>query len=235
MTIFAESSINLDPRNATFARYGKVKLDFVQVRRAATRDDFASVAAIRRAGFARVSDQDPDNVEWVDEVDMLSGTFSLIAAVGGEDIGTLRIQDGRAGCVELQRFVDFMPALKANEMPFAQFARLSVQKSPHSGDAMFSLFKSAWLWCYRERLGGIVLATPIWAKSIYKFMMFRDLGPQSEFRHPFARNAVHYSMAISVPNVEKIWRDAGNPLADEFFGTHHPHLYPYAPPFGIPN
>ncbi|MEZ5564127.1 MAG: hypothetical protein R3F24_00825 [Gammaproteobacteria bacterium] len=210
--------------NPRIARYATVTLDCVSVRRAETEDDFAVVAALRRAGFSRVTDQDPDTVAWLDDVDRAKGTFSLIAQINGEDIGTLRVQDGRHGPVELTQFVDFMPLLGERETPIAQFARLSMLKTPHSPEAMFGLFKAAWRWCFLEGHGAIVIATPIWSKAIYDFMFFRGLGTSGEFAHPFARKAIHYTMVLPAQDAELIWRTGEQPLCSQFVDIEHPRL-----------
>lgn len=215
---------DLNGSNPRLARYAMVTLDEVSVRRAETDTDWAAVAALRRAGFSRVTDADPEQIAWLDEVDSQPGTFSLIARIKGEDVGTLRVQDGRAGPVELTRFVDFMPLLRDDEVPVAQFARLSMLKTPHSPEAMFGLFKAAWRWCFLEGHRAIVIATPIWSKPIYDFMFFRGLGEGGEFEHPFARKAIHYTMVLPAQDAEVIWRAGKQPLCMQLFDIEHPNL-----------
>lgn len=210
--------------NLRLARYATVTLDAVSVRRAESDADWDTVAALRRAGFSRVTDADPESVAWLDEVDRQPGTFSLIARINGEDVGTLRVQDGRQGPVELTRFVNFMPLLRDDEKPVAQFARLSMLKTAHSPEAMFGLFKAAWRWCLLQGHGAIVIATPIWSKPIYDFMFFRGLGPDGEFAHPFARKAIHYTMVLPAQGAEVIWRAGEQPLCTQLFDIEHPSL-----------
>lgn len=207
--------------NPRLMRYAAVTLESVRVRRAVTEDDFEVVASLRRAGFSRVMNGHPDTVAWIDDVDRTPGTFSLIASIDDQDVGTLRVQDGRMTPVELTRFVDFMPLLRPEEKPVAQFARLSMLKTPRSPEAMFGLFKAAWHWCYRQGHGGIVIATPVWSKPIYDFMVFRPLGPEAQFTHPFARQATHYTMVLQAKNAEDVWRACRHPLCEQFCDIEH--------------
>jgi hypothetical protein len=134
------------------------------------------------------------------------------------------VQDGRVSSLELARFVPLDTLLNAQHQPAAQLARLSVIKRAQGADAMFALFKAAWLWCRREQLRSIVIATPPWSKHIYNFMCFEELGADGQFHHGFAGGAIHTSMVLPVPRAEAIWRRGLNPLCEQFFDMAHPAL-----------
>jgi len=136
----------------------------------------------------------------------------------------MRVQDGRRSELELAKFVPLLTLLKSEDLPVAQFARLSVVKSSHATEAMFGLFKAAWRWCYREHLQTIVIATPPWSKPIYDFMFFQHLGAEGEFEHEVAGGAQHVTMKLPVLDAESMWRRGQNPLCTVFFDTDHPSL-----------
>lgn len=205
-------------------RYGRLTLEGIEVRRAASPEDLSIVAALRREGFSRVTETDPDHIAWLDKLDQQAGVFSLIAKVDGKDVGTMRVQDGRRSVVELAKYVDLDAYLAPNDLPLAQFSRLSITKAARSRAAMLGIFKAAWLWCYQNGITTIVISTPKWSKPIYDFLLFRPLGIGAEFSHPFATNAPHYVLRLQASAVEPFWRENNHPLCRQFFEVHHPNL-----------
>lgn len=206
-------------------RFSGVRLDDISVRRAASDRDLAIVAALRRTGFSRVIDADLSPVNWLEPLDRDSAAFSLIASVGGVDVGTMRIQDGRVRALELGSCVDLVAYESLIATPLTQFSRLSVVKAPRRYDAMFGLFKAAWRWAYAEGLRSIVIGTPRWSKPIYTFMCFQSLGDAARFAHPLAPAATHETMTLPVREAEHLWRQANQPLCEQFFDIWHPRLH----------
>lgn len=206
------------------ARYAKISLADITVRRARTAADMTLVGELRRAGFSRITDADPNLVAWIDELDTKPGVFSLIGYYGGAPLATLRVQDGRHGPLELARFVNYDRLLYESERPPAQIGRLSVMKFPMAPEVMFGMFKAAWRWCLKEGIASIVIASNRWSRPFHDLMLFRHLGPDGHFEHPFARNAPHFAMALSVPEADAIWRRNACPLVREFLDTFHPNL-----------
>jgi hypothetical protein len=183
------------------------------------------VGKLREAGFARIAAQDGRNISWVDEMDTVPGVFSLIGYdLHLQPIATMRVQDGRIAPLELRKFVPLDSLLQLADQPAAQFARLSVVKTPQATEAMFGLFKAAWRWCYIENIQTIVIATPLWSKLIYDFMFFEHLGRNGEFVHELAGGAQHVVMKLPVQTAESVWRAGQHPLYTEFVDTVHPNL-----------
>lgn len=209
---------------AEHARQSRVDLSGVRVRVAATNADFEIVADLRRTGFSRVI-PDSTNICWIDELDSAPGVFSLIGfSEHGEPVATMRVQDGRTGPLELERFVPLVELVTPDDLPATQFGRLSVIKAPGSPIVMYGLFKAAWRWGFRENIRSIVITTPPWSKPIYDAMFFAALGPRGEFLHQYAGGAPHVTMTLPVFGAEKIWRVGGSPLCQQIFDTDHPHL-----------
>lgn len=214
---------NGDANNSRISRYAKVDLSGITVRKAVTEADFELVGRLRQAGFSRVVTR--ENVAWVDESDQRPGIFSLLAyGHEGEPLATMRIQDGRISELELARLIPIASLLKESDRPAAQFGRLSVVKGSRSDDAMFGIFKAAWLWCLHERIQSMVIASPFWARHIHRFMHFTDLGPEGNFRHDFANGVEHITMKLSVTRAEEIWRNSQNPLCEQMIDITHKSL-----------
>lgn len=211
-------------RDARFERYAKIDLRHIRTVRAQTAADFEVVACLRASGFGRVVEPSQQPA-WIDEIDTMPGVFSLIGYdPGGQPIATLRVQDERLAPLELRNFVPLDDLLCLAERPVAQFARLSVLRSPHSVDAMFALFKAAWLWCRAADLKTIVIATPSWSKPVYDFLFCEQLGPDSEFCHHYAGGARHTVMKLPVHGAEAMWRAGNHPLTAAFLDQSHPEL-----------
>jgi hypothetical protein len=210
-------------RRSRYEKYGRVHLRDVRVRRAVSTADFQIVESLRAAGFGRIAGDSART--WVDESDCAPGVFSLISYdVSGQPLATMRVQDGRRARLELASFVALDALIPADELPAVQFARLSVIRGSQATEAMFGLFKSAWSWCYREKLRTIVIATPRWSKPIYDFMLFENLGPNGEFEHALAGGARHVTMKLPVVELEALWRPRKWPLCTVFFENQHPNL-----------
>ncbi len=212
-------------RDARFERYAKIDLEQIRVLRAQTPADFEIVRNIRAAGFGRVITDPLKQPAWIDEVDTLPGVFSLIGYdANNQPIATLRVQDERRGALELRKFVPLDDLLRPAERPVVQFARLSVIRSPQAVDAMFALFKAAWLWCRAEGLHTIVIATPSWSKPVYDFLFCEELGQDCEFVHHYAGGARHIVMKLPVQTAETLWRESNHPLSAAFLDVRHPDL-----------
>ena len=221
-TIVEESGPpRISPR---WARYAQITLAKMSVRRAQTLEEFETVARLREQGFARLANDEAPQ-QWVDASDHVPGTFSLLAFTDiGVAIATLRVQDSRVSELELASRVPLDTILSAAQMPAAQFSRLSVSKHPDGYEAMFALFKAAWRWCFLNGLESIVIASPPWARPIYDFMCFDDLGPAGRFTHELAGNAEHVSMRLDAQHAEAIWRSHGQPLCTVFCDIAHPRI-----------
>lgn len=210
--------------NARWSRYANVTLNKMSVIRAQSAEEFRSVARLRQEGFGRVADESVA-IEWVDASDHATGTFSLLALCGtGEPIATLRVQDSRALVLDLAARVPLSSILSPAHWPAAQFSRLSVTKHAEGYEAMFALFKAAWRWSLVNGLHSIVIASPPWARPIYEFMCFEDLGPEGRFSHELAGGAEHVSMRLDVQHAELIWRSHGQPLCSAFVDVMHPRI-----------
>ena len=220
------SQLGTQESNSLVARYAAICLEHVSVRRATTAEDWSQVGELRAAGFSRVGNGERTSarpIAWVDDGDHADGTFSLLGVdATGETLATLRVQDGRAGSVELSKFVPLEELLKPAERPYVQFARLTARKAPGSLDVMFGLFKAAWRWCLAEGLETIVIATPPWSRPIYDFMHFEERGPSGRFRHRLAGSAEHVTMTLPVQGAETLWRRRRQPLSGLFFDVDDP-------------
>ena len=204
-----------------------VSFDDLQVRVASCARDFETVADLRARGFGRLLRNFAEaEYSWLGEADFADRSRVLIAEslADGMPLATMRIQDGRWCPVELASLVPLETLLSPADRPIAQFARLSAPKSPRSRDAMFALFKSAWLWSRRQGIESIVLATPPWARPIYELLLFRDCGPDGTFQHGYGAPAQHRTMIFNAQNAEGFWRSKDHPLVDLFFDTVHPNL-----------
>ncbi|MGH9512511.1 MAG: hypothetical protein ACRD2U_10295 [Terriglobales bacterium] len=217
--------------NARTNGYANVNLAGIKVQKAESEEDFKIVAQLREAGFSRVSRNAEGggtaspNRTWLDDIDHQLGIFSLIGYDDmGTPIATMRVQDGRVADLELERFVSVDSLLTHEQKPAMQCARLSVIKSSQSANVMFAVFKSAWLWCLREEMRSIIIATPQWSKHVYDYMLFADFGAKGCFLHDFAGGAPHVSMQMPVAKAEEIWRAENNPLCEQFFDIRHPAL-----------
>ena len=208
------------------SRYRNVDLSRIQVKRATSQTDFDLVAELRRSGFSRViGNKEARAISWIDQTDRSPGVFTLLGfSSQGQAIATMRIQDSRIGSLELQRFVDVETLISHEDKPVAQFSRLTASKGEQSVSAMFGLFKAGWLWCMKEQLKSIVIATPHWSKPIYDFMLFNDLGPLGRFKHQFAGDSEHVTMKLPVQEAEYIWRRGGQPLCAQFTEIEHADL-----------
>ncbi len=212
-------------RDARFERYAKVDLGQIRAVRAQTAADFEIVGNIRASGFGRVVNDPARQMTWIDEVDTLPGVFSLIGYdTDNQPIATLRVQDERRAPLELRKFVPLDDLLLPADRPAAQFARLSVVKSPQAVDAMFALFKAAWLWCREKDLQTLVIATPPWSKPVYDFVFFEHLGAKGAFCHQYAGGAQHVVMKLPVHAAESMWRAGDHPLCTAFLDIRHPNL-----------
>ena len=222
------SELGTQESNSLRARYAAICLEQVSVRCATSEEDWSQVGELRAAGFSRVRNSEQTSarpIAWIDDSDRTEGSFSLLGvAANGETLATMRVQDGRAGNVELAKFVPLEELLEPSERPYVQFARLTARKEPGRVDVMFGLFKAAWRWCLAEGLETIVIATPPWSKPIYDFMHFEDRGPVGRFRHRLAGNAEHVTMTLPVQGCETLWRSRRQPLSRLFFDVEHPGL-----------
>lgn len=211
------------PGESRLSRYARVDLSRITVRRAVTDADFSLVGRLRKEGFSRVSDQ--DGIVWVDDFDRSPGMFSLIAYnSSSEPVGTMRVQDGRVSELEISRFIPLGSLLTPDQIPAIQGARLSVIKKAESTDAMLALFKSVWQWCLRENIKSILIASPPWAKPVYDFLMFEDLGPHGHFEHFFLDNTPHISMRMPVDKPVFVWPAVQHPLYVQYNEIVHPRL-----------
>lgn len=207
------------------SRYAQVNLDGITVRKAVTEADFDLVAHLRATGYARFSSESDPTLDWVDTVDRMRHNTVLIAYdEAAAPVATMRMQDSRTGALEITRFVPLDTLLRPELRPPLQIGRLSVLKGPRATDAMFGMFKASWLWCLKNDIGSMVIASPPWARHIHEFMHFEHLGPRGNFSHALARNALHITMALSVPEAEPLWRRHRNPLCMQIFDTEHPLL-----------
>lgn len=209
--------------SARSRKYAAIDLAGITVRRAISDDDFALVGRLREAGFSRVTDG--TSVEWVDDFDRSPGVFSLIAYNSlNEPVATMRVQDGRVAELELARFVPLDSLLGSLGKPAIQGARLSVIKHARAMDAMIALFKAVWLWCRKENIKSIVMASPPWVKPLYDFLLFEDLGPRGHFQHAFLANTPHISMGMPVNRPVSGWMAVQHPLSSLFNEFVHPGL-----------
>lgn len=202
-----------------------LSLERVSVKRARMAADFEAVSELRMTGFSRISRCDIRNMNWIDESDLNPSNICLIAYDHTDcPIGTLKITDGRANQLELEKYVHVTEFLPNTYFPLCQYSRLSVLKGPDSLNAMVGLFKSAWSWSRSERLTTIIIATPPWSKHIYDKMCFTDIGPIGEFEHPLAGNAHHVVMTLPVDDVPVLWRKSSSDWVEQFFETEHLNL-----------
>lgn len=212
------------PRSSRHERYARADLHRAIVRRAVSDADWDLVAQLRRDGFSRVPGVD-DSGPWLDELDRSPAAFSLLGfSLDGTPLATMRVQNGRHGPLELNRFIDVDAVLNPDERPAAQFGRLSVLRSPENTHVMFAVFKTAWQWCFQEGLQTIIIASPSWSKSIYDFILFDSAGEAGRFEHHYAGGAVHETMKLPMQSLEPLWRSCDMPLADQFFAMQHPML-----------
>lgn len=207
-----------------WARYAQVTLANISVRRAQTPEEFEMVAQLREQGFGRLVEGNGSH-EWVDASDHAPGVFSLLAYTSTDEaIATMRVEDSSVSTLELASRVPLNALLTVGQWPAAQFSRLSVIKHPEGQEAMFALFKAAWRWSFFNDLRSIVIATPPWARLIYDFMCFDELGPSGRFTHELAGGAEHVSMRLDVQDAEVIWRSHGQPLCTVFVDVFHPRI-----------
>lgn len=208
-------------------RFDQVSLAGVGVRKALSADDWVLVEAIRTSAFSRLERRGARRSlrSWLDATDTRPGTFSLIGfARNHEPIATLRVQDGRAGPLELSEHLPLDVLLKPQERPAAQFARLAALRHAESLDVMFGLFKAAWRWCLGQQMRSIVIATPPWTRPIYDHLCFSECVRDFSFLHPMSTRAPHAVMTLSVGGAEATWRRLHRPLVSQFFETDHPAL-----------
>ena len=214
--------------NPLLTRLARADLSEITIRKASSDSDFETVARLREVGFSRVNRKLSvvgNPALWLDGLDREPGVLCLISYnSAGQPMATMRVQDGRVSVPELAKFVPLDRLLLPQQMPAAQFARLSVTKGPQSACAMLGLFKSAWKWCLKQGIRSIVLGTPPWSRHIYDFLFFDDLGPAGHFSHAYVAGALHVTMRLSVAQAETIWRTRASPLCEQFFDTFHPAL-----------
>ena len=216
--------------SARWSRYANVTLNSMAVIRVQSGEEFRQVAKLRQEGFGRLAGAS-STPEWVDASDHAAGTFSLLAlSPNGEYIATLRIQDSRATALDLATRVRLDSILSPAHWPAVQFSRLCVSKHAEGYEAMFSLFKAAWRWSFVNGLRSILIASPPWARPIYDFMCFDELGPAGRFLHELAGGAEHVTMRLDVQGAESIWRAHGQPLCTTFFDVEHPNICASARP-----
>lgn len=219
----AKPAQNPIPGTGWAARYAKVDLSRITVRKASSDEDFALVGRLREAGFSRVANS--EDIAWIDDADRSPGVFSLIAYNSlNEPVATMRVQDGRAARLEIARFIPLDSLLSPDQMPAIQGARLSVLKKLEATDAMLALFKSVWQWCVRENIRSILIASPPWARPAYDFLMFEDLGPLGHFAHRFLDDTPHISMRMPVDKPISVWPIVQHPLYAQYNRIFHPHL-----------
>lgn len=205
-----------------FSRFAEADFTGVKVWQADSEEDWKNVAMLRRHGFDRNGRK---GSKWVDDSDFVDETLVLLAAKSHTaPVATLKLQNGIVSGIELEEHINLDFLIFENERPLVQFSRLSVSKGDSSISIMFALFKSAWLWCFINRLESIVISSPPWAKAIYQFMAFRDYGSAGEFIHPLLPKVVHSTMLLPIQNAEEVWRQAGVPLCEQIWEREHPDL-----------
>lgn len=216
--------------SAESGRFARVDLSGVLVRQCENDFDSGEVERIRSAAFSRLLARRalvPQS--WLDAADLSDGTLLLLGhARSGEAIATLRVQDGRAGPLELTRHVSLHQLSECLPRAMAQFARLAAVRHPEAMDVMFGLFKAAWQWCFRNGLEQIVIATPPWTRPIYDHLCFEDAGDGGRFRHPVSTRGLHSTMHFGVQTAERRWRSVQHPHCRQFFEEDHPLLHFWA-------
>ena len=206
-------------------------LDFggFRVRRAAGADDLAVIAAQRAESFGRViRNQRPVGAShdgWLDKIDHhpATGLLLLEEATTGTPIASMRVQDSRAGPVELARLVELGALVPGREWPLLQCARLAAVRHPKRMAALFALMKAMWRRALADGVQNLILATPYWSRWMYEALQFTDLGDAAAFAHPLS-GAAHRVMLFDVPSAQSRLEGAGNPLAAQLFHTQHPLL-----------
>lgn len=197
----------------------------IKVVRATSRQDYRNVSSLRASGFGRVlSAEQRASQTWVDTTDKDAETIVLLAFHDDEPVATMRVSSGKNTDTDLAKYVPLAGFLEAKEQPYIQFARLTAPKHARARDAMFALFKAAWMLAEKTGHNSIVCASPPWAIRTYHLMQFRDVGIEGEFIHPFGRWAKHKTLVLPIYDLRGFWRGASNPLSELFFDIHHLNL-----------
>lgn len=208
-----------------YSKFSKVQLDKVRAIRARHPSDWDAVKNLRASGFSRYPGFQGAKVNWIDELDHSDSTLSILTAVSGSKwLATMRIQDGRNGALEAEKYIDLKSLLTSEHLPSAQFSRLSVMKDPDAIHAMAGLFKAGFIWCLRNNIASIVCTTPRWSYPIYEAMSFCSLGVRGEFIHSFSSPTPHRTLLLSVKDAPSLWQRDSNPMLNQFVSLDHPNL-----------
>jgi len=195
----------------------------IVVRRACSDDDIQKIVELRWKGYGK---HHPSKEHMLDDDDFATNTVLLLAV--DEDnhaIGTLRIQDGRHGTLELQSYVNIDLFVSDTDKPCAQVSRLVVLKRPDSLSVKCALWKAFYQYCVSNGIKtALIDAFPLLGRLTYRFLLFEDVGDEGEFYHPTYGNARNRTYKLNIQQAEQAWRNINHPFYDFFILQATPNI-----------
>ncbi|MCK9512776.1 MAG: hypothetical protein M0R28_16315 [Pigmentiphaga sp.] len=157
--------------------------------------------------------------------DFAPGVAVLLAEskLDGEPLGTMRIQTNIHAPLWLEQSVTLPEYLQQSTL--AEATRLGVMPGSAGRLAKTAIFKAYYLYCVRQQIDYMAIAGRSPLDRQYLALLFHDVFPERGFipmRH--AGNIPHRVLAFEVATARKRWQEAGHPLFQFVFGTHHPDI-----------
>ncbi|MGE4341195.1 MAG: hypothetical protein AB7E55_35395 [Pigmentiphaga sp.] len=191
-------------------------------------DDPASLGKavrLRQTAYGRHVPELARQLHQPESHDSAPGVAVLLAEskLDGEPLGTMRIQTNVHAPLWLEQSVMLPDDLQHSEL--AEATRLGVMSGGEGRLAKTAIFKAYYLYCVRQQIDYMVIAGRSPLDRQYLALLFHDVFPERGFipmQH--AGNIPHRVLAFEVATARKRWQDAGHPLFQFVFGTHHPDI-----------
>jgi hypothetical protein len=187
--------------------------------------DLRKAVQIRQQAYARHMPEVAQGLGAPEAVDTQDGVVILLAEskVDGSPLGTARIQTNQFETLALEKSVVLPEWLLGKSL--AHVSRLGIVQGQAGRLVKLMLFKGLFKYWEQNGIDWAVVAARTPLDRMYQQLLFKDVFPGQGFT-PLAHmnNVPHRVMAFEVATAYARWRQAGHPLTQFIFFTHHPDL-----------
>ena len=211
-------------REARAAGRATERLPFT-VRRVETEADLLKAVRIRHAAYARHVPEFARSLALPEAADYEDDTIVLLAEskLDGSPIGSTRIRTNLVRPLGVEASVDLPAWLQGRRL--AEATRLGIDDGRVGRVVKMALIKACFMYCEDHAIDYSVATGRPPVDRQYDQLLFTDVFPEQgaiPLRH--VGNIPHRVMAFEIATFEQRYRDAGHPLFNFFFNTHHPDI-----------
>lgn len=195
------------------------------IRVVSSSEDLCKAVLIRHAAYGRHVPEFAEKLRSPEPVDRENGVAVLLAEakLGGDPIGTMRIQTNRFKPLGLEQSLELPDWLLGRSL--AEATRLGVTDGRIGRVVKTALFKAYYQYCVEAGVEWMVITARAPIDRQYDRLLFEDVYPGMGYI-PLCHvgNMPHRVMALKVADVKPKWGTTNHPLYGYFFETRHPDI-----------